>query len=128
MLEKYSYAITIILLISSIVSPIIVTFINNKQQIRIMQLNMYEEAKRKALSDFIDFAQATIYNSDNTLEYISSFEKLFIYFSNISVETIKPFDHARANAVNNNTAENVRIANNELNTFIANLSKQIRKM
>lgn len=130
MLEKYSYAITIILLISSIVSPIVVAMINNKHQIKVMQLDMYEEAKRKALSDFIDCAQTTIYSSgdaDATLAYIISFEKLFIYFSDVSIEAIRPFDHSRTEAINNRTAESARIANNELNKFIANLSKQIQK-
>lgn len=130
MLEKYSYAITIILLLSSVFSPIIIALINNKHQIKVMQLDMYEEAKRKALSDFIECAQSTIYDyedSDTLLQYIISFEKLFIYFSGISVESIKPFDHARGKIVTDNSSENIRIANNELNKLVANLSQQIQK-
>lgn len=132
MLEKYSYAITIILLISSIVSPIITAIINNRHQLAIKKIDMYETAKRNALSEFIDCAQATILNSDDSREtmnkYISSFDKLFIYFSDISVETIIPFDHARGNLSRNYSDENYKKANHELSKFVSSLSNQIKKI
>lgn len=125
-----SLTITGIIALCAIVSPIVTALISNCHQTKLKKLDMYEEAKRKSLSDFIDSAQATIFNSDDAdvlLEYTSNFDKLFIYFSDFSLETIKPFEDARVNLVKNSSAENLQIANRELSRIVFNLSKQIKK-
>ena len=124
-------SISIVFATIALISPIITTIINNRYQIKLKKLDMYEEAKRNALSDFIVSAQASILNSDNdeevVLNYTSSFDKLFIYFSKISIETIKPFDKARAEANQDCNAETLQNANRELSKLIFTLSKQISK-
>lgn len=128
-MEFWSWTIAVILGLSAIVSPIITTVINNCHQTKIKKMDMYENAKRNVLSEFIMSAQASIFNSDHDtmLEYITSLNKLFIYFSNISLESLKPFDHARAEVINNYSDEKYRIANRELNKIVFSLSKQIDK-
>lgn len=119
-----------IIAIVAIISPIITTIMTNSYQLKIKKLDMYEEAKRNALSEFIASAQATIFNSNDPeimLEYTSCFDKLFIYFSNISLDTIRSFDQARANLANNDTPENFKNANIELSKIVITLSKQIAK-
>lgn len=114
----------------AIVSPIVTAVINNCHQTKIKKLDMYEEAKRNALSNFINSAQATIFNSEDPeimLQYSSNFDKLFIYFSKISLDTIKPFDSARVEVNKNNTPENFKKANNELSKIVITLAKQINK-
>ncbi len=125
-----SLTITGIIALSAIFSPIITGIINNYHATKIKKMDMYETAKRNALSTFIDCAQAAILNSTDRKiidQYVCSFDKLFIYFSNISVETIKPFDHARGILVDNYNDDNYIKANHELCKLISTLSEQIKK-
>ncbi len=122
--------VSIVIAIIALISPIVTAIINNCHQTKIKKMDMYETAKREALSDFILSAQATMFNSENSEflhKYATSFNKLFIYFSDISLETIKPFDHARIDLNNNDTSENYQKANYELSNIVSNLSKQIKK-
>lgn len=122
--------ISIIIAIIALISPIVTAIINNCHQTKIKKMDMYETAKREALTDFIHSAQATIFNSENPefmLSYIASFNKLFIYFTDISSETLNSFDRARADVANNLTEETFQKANYELSKIISNLSKQIKK-
>lgn len=119
-----------IISVIAVVSPIATAFINNWYQTKIKKLDMYENAKRIALSDFITSAQETMFNPDDSeimTEYLVNFDKLFIYFSDISIETIKPFEHARANLANVSSPENLQDANKKLSYLIFDLSKQIKK-
>lgn len=119
-----------IIAVIAVISPIATAIISNWHQTKIKKLDMYEDAKRKTLSDFIDSAQGTMFNPDDVeimTEYLANFDKLFIYFSDISVETIKPFDRARANLANNSSPENLQDANRKLSYLIFDLSKQIKK-
>ena len=113
-------SISIVFATIALISPIITTIINNRYQIKLKKLDMYEEAKRNALSDFIVSAQASILNSDND-------EEVVLNFSKISIETIKPFDKARAEANQDCNAETLQNANRELSKLIFTLSKQISK-
>lgn len=129
---KFDFTITISILIAiiALISPIVTAIINNCHQTKIKKMDMYETSKRDALSNFINSAQAAILNpekTENMLAYTSSFTKLFIYFSGLSLEDIKPFDFARTQANNNATAENFQKANCELSKLVSNLSKQIKK-
>lgn len=114
----------------AVVSPIATAIISNWHQTKIKKLDMYEDAKRKALSDFIDSAQEVMFSPDEIdamVNYSANFDKLFIYFDNISVQTIKPFDSARTDYSNNPTSENLQTANRQLSYLVSNLSKQINK-
>ena len=119
-----------IIALIAIVSPIVTAIINNYYQIKLKKLDMYESAKRKALSDFVTSAQAAILNSDSkeiVLEYTSNFDKLFIYFNDISTASITPFDRARVEVNTDFNEKNFQKANKELSIFIEKLSKQISK-
>ncbi len=130
-LEKFSYIIAIILLLSSIISPIVVAIINNMHQTKMKQIEIFENNKTQALANFIENAQQVAYNptdSETELNYANSFNVLFLYFSNISLDTISKFDKCRAEIVKNDTTENFQKANRELTSIVQELSKQIVKM
>ena len=57
-MEWFSWVVAIILLISSVISPWLVNKENNKHQLELKKLDMYENAKRKALSEFIEYSEA----------------------------------------------------------------------
>ena len=129
-MEWFSYAVAVILLVASIVSPIITTYMNNKHQKELKRIDIYEDAKKEALSNFIDSAQVLNYNpadSDAMYEYCIAFDKLFIYFSDISLDTIKELELARKEVAKNDTQENFKKANRELTKIVQVLSKQIAK-
>ena len=99
MLEKYSYAITIILLLSSIIYPIITAILNNRHNIKIKQIEIFEKDKKEALLDFIEKANLLLLSIDtepkNTYktlktqnDYCISMEKLPLYFSNFPIDLI----------------------------------------
>lgn len=123
-MEWFSYTVAVILLISSIVSPIITTLINNYHQTKLKKIDMYEEAKRKALSEFIECAQDYLLNLEyveQSVKYYSSLNRLFIYFTDIDLTTFIPFDNASKNT------NNYKVAISELTKIVQVLSKQIKK-
>ena len=123
-MEWFSYSVAVILLISSIVSPIITTLINNHHQTKLKKIDMYEEAKRKALSEFIEYSQDYLLNPhyvEQSVKYYASMNKLFIYFTDININTFIPFDNASKNT------DNYKVAIFELTKIVEALSKQIKK-
>lgn len=123
-MEWFSYTVAVILFISSIVSPIITTLINNYHQLKIKKLNMYEKAKRDALSNFVESAQDYLLNFhsvEQSIKYYSSINKLFIYFSDIDLSTFIPFEIA------SKESENYNKATYELSKIVQLLSEQIMK-
>lgn len=123
-MEWFSYAVALILLISSIVSPWLVNKENNRHQLALKKLDLYEEAKRKALSEFIEYAQDYLLNPhyvEQSVKYYASLDKLFIYFSNINLDTFIPFDVASKDT------DNISKATIELTKIVQVLSKQIQK-
>ena len=96
-MEWYSYAVAVILLISSVVSPWLVNKENNKHQLSLKKLDLYEASKRKALADFIDSAEDYLLNLhyvEQNVKYYASMNKLFLYFSNLDLSMFVPFDKA----------------------------------
>lgn len=86
-MEWYSYVIAIVLGISAVISPIATAITNNSHQIKLKKIEIYEKDKKDALSDFIRSSQLLIYspNDEGYLEkHLESFNKLLIYFKNIS--------------------------------------------
>ena len=129
-MEWFSYTVAVILLVASIVSPIITTYMNNKHQKELKKIDIYEDAKKEALSNFIDTAQILNYNPtdcDAMYEYCTAFDKLFIYFSDISLDSVKGLELARKEIAKNDTQENFKKANRELTKIVQTLSKQIVK-
>lgn len=122
-MEWFSQTVAIILLVSSIISPIIVTLINNRQQNKIKKIDIYEDAKRKALSEFIDCSNHFLQNKeyiDLRVKYYSSLNKLFIYFKNINLTTFMQFEILVDKS-------ETRKAILELSNIVHELSKQVHK-
>lgn len=122
-MEWYSYVVAVILLISSVISPWLVNRENNKHQLALKKLDLYETAKRKALSDFIDSAEDYLLNLhylEQNVKYYASLNKLFLYFSDIDLTLFAPFDKACKE-------DNLTVATVELSKISQVLSKQIQK-
>ena len=122
-MEWYSYVVAVILLISSVVSPWLVNKENNKHQLSLKKLDLYEASKRKALADFIDSAEDYLLNLhyvEQNVKYYASMNKLFLYFSNLDLSMFVPFDKACKE-------EKLSVATVELSKISQALSKQISK-
>lgn len=117
-----SNTVTIVIGVIAFVSPIATTIINNRHQTKLKKLDMYEVAKRNALTNFIESAETVIlsHNDDDLNNYFSSLNVLFIYFDNIYRSK---FDKLSDNIKNKNSST----ANAELIKLTQELSKQINK-
>ena len=117
-MEWFSYAVAVILFLSSIISPWLITKENNKQQLKLRKLDLFENSKRKALENFINCASK---NFNSTMsprekeEYISALNTLYIYFDDIpqSINTLLHRNHTDFS--------------NELANIVQVLSRQITK-
>ena len=122
-MEWFSWVVAVILLISSVISPWLVNKENNKHQLELKKLDIYEDAKRKALIEFIECADDYILNNEfieQNVKYHASLDKLFIYFSNINTGTFVSFEYY---VKDNNSS----MASSELAKIVQELSKQIKK-
>lgn len=122
-MEWYSYAVAVILLVSSVVSPWLVNKENNKHQLNLKKLDLYEASKRKALADFIDSAEDYLLNLhyvEQNVKYYASMNKLFLYFSNLDLTLFVPFEKACKE-------ENISVAIVELSKIPQALSTQVPK-
>lgn len=120
----FTLTLSILIAVIALVSPIITTVINNRHQLKLKKIDMYEEAKRKALSEFIENAQEYLLKPsyiEPTVKYYSSLDKLFLYFTDIDLNTFTPFDKASKNTDDYSTATI------ELTKIVQALSKQIAK-
>ena len=129
-MEWYSYVIAIVLGISAVISPIATAIINNSHQIKLKKIEIYEKDKKDALSDFIRSSQLLIYspNDEGYLEkHLESFNKLLIYFKNISPTSNTKFIDLINEVKNRDCQENVLKATLELTNIVQDLSKEITK-
>ncbi len=129
-MEWYSYVIAIVLGISAVISPIATAIINNSHQIKLKKIEIYEKDKKDALSDFIRSSQLLIYspNDEGYLEkHLESFNKLLIYFKNISPTSNTKFIELINEVKNRDCQENVLKATLELTNIVQDLSKEITK-
>lgn len=116
-LEHFSYAIAIILLISSIISPIATTIINNIHQSKQEKIKNYELAKRRALENYVESASkcSDTFSPAIKENYIKSANTLYLYFSKVPM------------GVDNLLEIKGRLFNEQLTRIIQDLSKQITK-
>lgn len=118
-MEWFSYVVAVILLISSVISPWLVNKENNKHQLNLKKLDMYEECKRKALENFISTSVNLHqnYSLGGLEEYQKSINLLYIYF-----ETVPS---------NLDTLNSLKGSPNffkELTCIVQSLSEQIKKV
>lgn len=121
-MEWLSYVIAIVIGLSAVISPIIVSIINNHHNLKLSKLNMFNEARRTSLNEFIEATEEVIISHMETdlCTYFSSLDKLFIYFDNIDLNMFSNLN----NALKKNDDSK---ANRELTNIVQNLSKQIKK-
>ena len=88
-MEWFSYAVAVILFLSSVISPIATTLINNYYQAKSKNIKIYQLAKRKALEQYVKYASKCYNNSsdENVSNYIEALNNLYIYFKDVPDKT-----------------------------------------
>lgn len=116
----------VILSITSIISPIIVTKINNNHQLTIKRYENQELAKREAIIEFINATSECIaYNGKLSGNEFKTFQKsankLLLYFPDIDIKILDNIQEALMKP-------NVNTKNNDLRPLIIKLSKQLTEI
>ena len=117
-MEWFSYAVAVILFLSSIISPWLITKENNKQQLKLRKLDLFEISKRKVLENFINCASKNTNSGMSPREreeYVSALNTLYVYFDNVP------------KSVNTLLTCNRNEFSNELTNIVQVLSRQITK-
>ena len=118
-MEWFSWVIAIGVGLSAVISPIATAKINNKHQLSLKKLDMYDAAKREALKNFIE-ASVNLhenYSVGAIDTYQESVNLLYIYFENI------PSNIKDLSTLQSNSSELF----NKLTNIVQDLSKQISK-
>lgn len=129
-MEWYSYVIAIVLGISAVISPLATAIVNNSHQIKLKKIEIYEKDKKDALSNFISSSQLLIYSPEDESyleKHLETFNKLLIYFKNISPTSNSRFIELINEVKNRDCQENVLKATLELTNIVRDLSKEIAK-
>ena len=115
-MEFWSWVMAVILGLSAIISPIATAIINNKYQLKLKSIEIYELSKRQCLENFINCASKYInsFSPKEHEEYLSALNTLYVYFDNVpkEVETL---------------TSNAKTFPNELTNIVQVLSKRISK-
>lgn len=104
----------------AIISPIITAIIDNICKAKNQRLEIYELAKRQALSDYIESSHkvATTHTPENEAKFYIALNKLFLFFPDL------PKDDFRKLSEIYSDSEDQSLCSYEL---IEKLSKQIKK-
>ena len=111
-----------IIAISAILSPAIVSVIDNIFKYKSKQLELKYPNQRKALSNFVNLAMNT-YNASHfgeVINYNIAKNDLYIYFNNVPDELLKKLEDY-------NDKELLSDYKNTINLIIKELSQQINK-
>ena len=113
--------ITTVIAVCAIISPVITAIINNVHQSKIKRIEIYELAKRQALTDYItaSYNYLSSQTTENKSKFFIALNNLYVYFD------ISDFNyHDLSSAINSYDCENHSYYSQKL---ISNLSKQIEK-
>ena len=113
--------ITTVIAVCAIISPVITAIINNVHQSKIKRIEIYELAKRQALTDYItaSYNYLSSQTTENKSKFFIALNNLYVYFD------ISDFNyHDLSGAINSYDCENHSYYSQKL---ISNLSKQIEK-
>lgn len=116
----------VILGITSIISPIIVTIINNHYQLKIKRFDSLELAKRQAIIEFIDATSECIayerrLAGNEFKAFQKSANKLLLYFPDIDIKILNNIQNALMEP-------NVNTKDKDLRPLIIKLSKQLTEI
>lgn len=122
-MEWFSWVIAIGVGLSAVISPSITAFINNKHQLKIRNIEIYELSKRKALENYItaSFNLSANKTADTEANFFIALNNLYLYFpeiDNISYDDLSSFPYVSSIDESSYLFQKV----------IKNLSKQIKKI
>lgn len=123
-LNDYIQIGLLIIAIISILSPIIVSIINNIYNYNVKKLDMYELQKREILQNFINVAiECFKYDNDwrQNKEFVKSLYSLQLYFKSADDKLIKEINQAMENYSDKNKFQTSFVI------VISRLSKEIKK-
>lgn len=116
-MEFWSWVMAVILGLSAIISPIATAIINNKYQLKLKNIEIYELSKRQCLENFINSVISYKYsaNISGTIGLRENINKLYLFFNDIPNDISKLY---RKDTENYETI---------LTNIVQVLSKQITK-
>lgn len=112
-----------IVAIVAVVSPTISTYLNNKHQLKIEKLKLFEKCKYDAIENFTKSVESYYYyrtSGQRIIDFESSIADLYIYFS---IPNYSLFDKLKE-CINENNYEKTQFA---LSEIVGYLSQQINK-
>lgn len=112
-----------IIAFSAVISPTISTYLNNKHQLKIEKLELFEKCKYEAIEEFTKSVESYYYHrtvSQKRIDFESSIANLYIYFS---IPNYSLFDKLKE-YINKNDYEKTQFA---LSEIVRYLSQQINK-
>ena len=112
-----------IIALSAVISPTISTYLNNKHQLKIEKLKLFESCKYDAIEKFAKATEQYCYDRtfvDATVNFEASISNLFLYFS---IPNYSLFDKLKE-CISNNDYKKTQFA---LSEIIRYLSQQIDK-
>lgn len=109
--------------IAAVISPVFSTWLNNKYQLKLKKLELFDKCRYKAIENFTNSVEQYYHDRDYveaTVNFESSISNLFLYFS---IPNYSVFDKLKE-CINNNDYEKTQFAVSEIVKF---LSSQIDK-
>ena len=90
-MEFWSWVMAVILGLSAIISPIVTAIINNKYQLKLKNIEIYELSKRQCLENFISSAISYKYSSNvsGIIGLRENINKLYLFFNDVPADILK---------------------------------------
>ena len=118
-----SNVIMAIIAVSAVISPTISTYLNNRHQLKIEKLKLFEKCKYDAIENFTKSVEFYYYQrtfNERKINFESSIANLYIYFS---IPNYSLFDELKK-CINKNDYAKTQFA---LSEIVRYLSQQINK-
>ena len=112
-----TWSITAIIAVASLISPIIVTFLNNRHNYKMKKLEIDSKVKQEILSKFTSTITREFNNNFIHNDFQASLNMLYIYFD-VNDELI--------NNIVNKKHNNLNEFQKDVNKLMKSLSKQIK--
>lgn len=120
-MEWFSYVIAVCVGLSAVISPVATAIINNKHQLKLKELELFEQSKRVSLINFIEAVENCrgdyTYNKLN--RYYTCLNNLYLYF--------ELYDNSVQVLTDVIISKDTNNFQSTLNQFVRKLSKQLKK-